>query len=153
MENFHICFISDAAGDAPPDGCRYGEIRIGPFRERFLSSLAFWDEAKYERQWVAAASHIMTADRAVMITSLTDPATSNFVRWWAMYRDGETIVFQEQICFLDELSEPFDAEAPEKSMRHRQTMSEEGQPISEWSAPVSAVRVFARKGAEVEGDT
>jgi hypothetical protein len=138
---FDIRFLSDEEAP-PPDGTAYGQITIGPFRERFQSDLSFWKRPDYERQWRDATSKILTSDRAAMITSMGDPVSANFIRWWPMYRDGEQIIMQEHLLFLDELNTPFDPEAAEKFVHDRRTLSEEGQPISEWTTSREGVRGF-----------
>lgn len=147
MDEFDIYFLSAENRMPPPDdpevqGCRYGEIRIGSFRERFLSAVTFWSEARYEQQWIEAAKRILTDGKTALMSSVTEPASTNFVRWWAMYRDGETIVVQEQLCFLDKLTEQFDPEAVERFVSPRETISEDGEKISEWTTTVSAMRAF-----------
>jgi hypothetical protein len=141
MGNFYFRFIPDDEGNPPP-GCCFGEVCIGSFRERFLSDVTFWRRADYEKQWASAASSILSGDKTGLIVSLPDPSSANFVRWWAMYREGEVVFLQEQICFLDELSEKFDPDMVYKFVRSRETTSEDGQAISEWSTTVSAVRGF-----------
>lgn len=144
MGNFDIRFVQD--GEAgPPPGCCFGEIRIESFRELFVSGITFWGREDYERQWTGAASRILTGDRTAMIVSLSDPSSANFVRWWAMYREREVVFIQEQLCFLDELTEKFDPDMVDKFVRPRETTSEDGQAISEWSIAVSAVREFLER--------
>src|SRR5690348_10784185 len=125
MESFDIRFLENE-GHTAPARTAYGEIRIGSFRERFQSDLSFWNRADYERQWRNASSRIQHAERAAMITSMGDPSTANFIRWWVMYREDEKIFLQEQTLFLEELSAPFDPEAAEHFVRPRQTVSEDG---------------------------
>jgi len=64
-----------------------------------------------------------------------------------MYRDRDIIYFQEQIRFLAELSEAFDPDAVEKFVLPRDTISEDGEAISEWSTTVSTVRDFLSRAS------
>jgi hypothetical protein len=137
VERFSLQFIGEEI-----DGCRVGEICIGTFRERFASSFDYWDEATYERQWHDAAARIAVGDKSAFITSITDPNTANFIRWWAIYRDGDVVKLQDQICFLDQLSEPFDVAAVDRFVRPRRETTPNGEKISEWTTTASAVRVF-----------
>ena len=145
VNTFGIRFLG-AAESGPPDGVAYGEIQIGAFRERFQSDLSFWKKADYARQWRSAISWILESDRAAMITSLGDPASANFIRWWVMYREAREIVFQEQVLFINELTAPFDPEVTWKIVRERRTVSENGQEISEWRSSVEALRAFLEVG-------
>jgi hypothetical protein len=144
MDIFDIYFMDDSSSADMPH-CNIGEICIGSFREKFASDTTFWPRSRYEQQWIAAARQIMTAARAAMITSLVEPSSSNFVRWWALYRDGDSIAMQEQLCFLDELHESFDPERVGRYVRQRETISEDGQPISEWFTTVAAVSDFLKR--------
>ena len=149
MGNFDIRFIPDGTADSPSE-CRVGEVRIESFCERFVADVTFWRQAEYEKQWLDAALKIVGGDKTALIVSVSEPATANFVRWWAMYRNEHVIFVQEQIRFLDELSELFDPCAVERFVLPRETVSEDGELISEWSTTVSAVRDFIAR-ASVRG--
>lgn len=139
-----IYFLNDAPRPSVP-GCVFGEIRIGSFCERFASSVLYWSRARYEQQWISAAKHIIHGERAAMITSLEDPACSNFVRWWALYREVDSIVMQEQVYFLDEHPGPFDPELVHQHVINRETVSESGEPVSEWFTSVASIVDFLRR--------
>lgn len=146
MSKFNIRFIPNEDVDTRADCC-YGELCIESLRERFVVDITFWERADYEKQWLRAALNIVDGDKSALIVSVTNPATSNFVRWWAMYRDQDTIYFQEQIRFLAELSDAFDPYAVEKFVLPRETVSEDGEAISEWSTTVSTVRDFLSRAS------
>ncbi len=142
MTTFSIRFVNDAEA-LPPADAAYGRIEIGEFSERFVSDVSLWTRADYERQWRKAALLIQDSDRAAMITSLTAPSSANFIRWWVLYREGDGVILQEQILFFDELTARFDPEAPERFVKERETRSEDGQMISEWTTSREALRAFA----------
>ncbi len=142
MDRFSLEFIDQDVGELA--GCRFGEICIGVFRERFASDLTYWTAEKYERQWLDASSQIMITNKTAFITSITEPSASNFLRWWAMYREDDIIRLQEQLCFLDQLSGRFDPEHVARFVRDRSTFSA-GQKISEWSTTISSVREFVER--------
>ncbi len=146
MDFFDIHFTGDAPRKDMPD-CIFGQICIGLFREKFLSDVTYWPRARYEQQWLDAALSIRTSSHGALITSICEPSSSDFVRWWALYREGSSVVVQEQICFLDELHDPFEPDRVEAFVRPRMTTSEDGQPISEWVTSVAAVEEFARRRA------
>jgi hypothetical protein len=141
-EVFDIRFVDD---DGAPESTRFSEIVIGGFRERFLTDLSFWSEADYERQWREAVSQVMTLDRAALMASMTDPSNANFIRWWVMYREGETVMFQDQLFFMSEAKEPFVTSATSRFIHDRGSVSDTGYPVSEWSTTTSALRAFLRK--------
>jgi hypothetical protein len=136
-----IQFLEDSEPGTRSRSC-FGEIRIGGFSERFETSLFYWDKTTYRAQWRGAARQLLVGDRAGFITSFTEPTTANFIRWWVAYRSDESIFFQEQMLFMDQLVAPFDVSKPEGSVRDRQTVTEDGHRISEWTTTTSAIRTF-----------
>ena len=41
-------------------------------------------------------------ERSALITSVGEPGTANFVFWWPLYADGETVRVQHHVLFLSE---------------------------------------------------
>lgn len=80
-----------------------GEIQIDDFKESFLSDLSFWSKSDYERHWSQASRALDDGSPVILITSITDPARSNFFRSWACYPAEGELIFQEHILFLEEL--------------------------------------------------
>jgi hypothetical protein len=121
-----------------------GTIRIGEFSEDFLASLTFWSANDYRKSW-RRSFEVLDGDdpsTSCLVTSITEPEASNFIFCWPLYRAGETVFVQNSIIFLEELTEPFDAAAPWKSVRPRETVNEDGLPISEWCTTMMALRRF-----------
>ena len=76
--------------------------------------LGFWDESDYYRSW-QQAFEVLSADprsTSCLMTSMTDPSSSNFLVCWPMYREDENVYIQNAIIFPDEIEEPFDPAAP-----------------------------------------
>lgn len=120
-----------------------GRILIGTFQEEFEMSFEYWTGAEYQRQWSNALDKALTEGTPVaLITSLTDPATANYLSWWPIYPIGRELVFQNAILFLNELSERFDLDRYECYVSSREVLTENGDPISEWRASASEVREF-----------
>ncbi len=143
IPEFDIKFVRARAPlDQPDTQC--GLICIGSLEESFISDLTFWSAADYERHWEAAAARILESERTALITSITDPATSNFIRWWPMYRQGDSVIFREQVLFLQGLPEPFDAGHLEKFVEPRGPIGPD-EPISEWLLPLDAIRGFLQR--------
>lgn len=142
MSVFGIQFLPEAQTSFPSvDGHRYGQLRIGDHVETFLAPMSYWGELEYRRQWRTGLQRLSNgAASTCLVTSITDPKQSNFVRWWALYRDGDMVILQEHIHFLDE-SPFFDAQNPYASVTPHVRTSDDGSTISEWS--VKAANVFA----------
>ena len=109
-----------------------GVIKIDGFEEAFESALSYWSQAQYEANWLQASVTISRGKSACFITSITNPEHSNFVRTWACYPINGKLVFQECILFLDELEPPFNINSPHLNVQPYESLSEDGEQISEW---------------------
>lgn len=144
-DTFAIEILSTDPPAAMPDAQGgTGRITIGDFSEGFFASLTYWDIDEYERSWAASVRHALASEEAdsVLITSITEPSTSNFVFSWPLHRRGDVVYVQNAIIFLDELSTPFDPRQPWLSVNPRETVTEDGDHISEWRTSADALRTF-----------
>ncbi|WP_158920174.1 hypothetical protein [Streptomyces sp. NBRC 109706] len=148
MSRSDVFAITLDPGQLSPDAIgqveALGVIRIGAFQEEFHASLSFWSADDYRRSWRAGFA-VLADDPAAtscLVTSISDPATSNFVFCWPLYRSGETVYVQNSLIFLEELTSPFDPAAPWHSVLPRETVGEEDQPISEWTTNMTALSEF-----------
>ncbi|MFE5935756.1 hypothetical protein ACFQ69_10260 [Streptomyces sp. NPDC056470] len=134
--------ISEGVTSLPSEAV--GRIKVGEFTEKFLMDLSFWTVDDYRRSWDAALRKLEDAENSTscLIASITDPAASNFISCWPMYRDGEVVYVQNSIIFLDELHEQFNPQEPWRYVEDRSTVDEDGNRISEWSTSTSQVRRF-----------
>ncbi|XZE20901.1 hypothetical protein SH449x_000793 [Pirellulaceae bacterium SH449] len=122
-----------------------GEIRIGGFFESFECSLEFWKASDYEAQWRRAINTIVCgAEKSCLITSMTNPASANFLFWWPIYRVDRVVFIQNQVLFLDECRKTFDLGKPEKWVPDRVSINEDGSKISEWSAPLTDLKEWLK---------
>ncbi|MEU7643596.1 hypothetical protein [Streptomyces huasconensis] len=121
-----------------------GRISVGDFSEDFPMDLSYWGVDDYRASWVRALRIVAGQDEATscFVSSLTDPATANFVFCWPVYRSGPDVHIQNSIIFLDELTDPFLPDEPWRSVEPRSTVDEDGHQISEWHTDISAVREF-----------
>jgi len=109
-----------------------GEIQLDDFRESFLADFSFWSKEDYEAHWREASKQLDAGSSVSFITSITDPATSNFIRSWACYPIGGELVFQEQILFIEDLETPFNIKEPHCNVLPYEFITEDGEEISEW---------------------
>lgn len=139
MSRFSIQFLPNAE-EAAGSATRIGEIHIGEFKERFESSIEFWTAARYESQWAEALSRLGPEKaKSCLITSITDPATANFVFWWPMYLVGDNVHFQNHVLFTSEVRGTFDPNDPYFHVPERRVTNEDGERISEWVVPFGDV--------------
>ena len=122
----------------------YGRIIIGDFTETFRAPLGYWDESDYRHSWQQAFEALSTSSHATscLMTSMTDPRTSNFLVCWPMYRAGEDVFIQNAIIFLDEIEDSFDPATPWRSVGPRHRIDEDGNKISEWTTSMGSLREF-----------
>ncbi|UJW28738.1 hypothetical protein L3Q67_26105 [Saccharothrix sp. AJ9571] len=127
-----------------------GRVRINDFSEKFQVDLSFWGADDYRRSWRNAFAAIDSASDGIacFLTSVTDPAKSNFVTCWPLYREGDVVYIQNTVLFLENLRDIFDLEYPWRSLDPRATTDEDGNKISEWAADLNDMRAFFERGAD-----
>ena len=106
--------------------------------------LGFWDESDYRRSWRVAFEVLSASSHSTscLMTSMTNPHTSNFLACWPMYREGEDVYIQNAIIFLDEIDGDFDTTAPWGYVGPRHGIDEDGNKISEWITSMESLRRF-----------
>lgn len=142
--SFQIKFTNNTAIIVEEGGgpIMVGEIRMGDFVEKFESPLDFWTKEDYQAQWKNALIYITSqGSKSCLITSIYNPKTSNFLRWWVLYRIENDVIFQDQIFFLN-LSKSFDLRDPYKSIPDYRNVNPEGKRISEWLISIEEITKF-----------
>lgn len=143
---FSIEVIDDpvSGGGTPSSSEAVGRVKVGDFTEKFRMNLSFWAVDEYRRSWETALRELERSEKATscLIASITDPAASNFISCWPMYRDGDVIHVQNSLIFLDELNEPFDPQEPWRYVEPYCEVDEDGNRISEWVTSAFEVRQF-----------
>ncbi|MBV6702721.1 hypothetical protein KV557_37440 [Kitasatospora aureofaciens] len=106
--------------------------------------LSFWSVGDYRQSWARALQALDATEvcDSCLVTSITEPESSNFIFCWPLYRRGEDVFVQNSLIFLDELEIKFNPEEPWLSVGARQTVNEDGIRISEWKTSISEVRRF-----------
>jgi len=118
-----------------------GKLEIGGFSEDFHASTSYWDSEKYLSQWKQGLEYICAgSDKSAVITTMYNPATANFIYWWVMYRVGRDIYMQNHVLLMEELDEPFNENDFQVFVPDRQTVTEEGEVISEWKVCIDDVK-------------
>jgi hypothetical protein len=137
-------FAIELLGQDPVSETARGRITLGEFTEGFEADLTYWGVEDYRRSWLAALSVLETGPGATscLVSSITDPASSNFVFCWPLYRAGDDVFVQNALVFLDELTVPFDPARPWLSVQPRATVDEDGNRISEWRTEMAGIRRF-----------
>jgi hypothetical protein len=110
-----------------------GLIKIDDFRESFEVDLSYWSQGQYESHWQQAIETINNGKDACFITSISNPENANFIRTWACYQNAGKLVFQEVLLFMDEMSVPFNLSEPHLNVQPYESVTEDGEQISEWA--------------------
>ncbi len=141
MKNFLIEVNSKKTSEL--ENLCYGYIQIGDFHENFEMNTSFWNPKEYVNHWGKAISRLLcNEEKSCLITSLSNPQHANFIFWWPMYRHEDKVFIQNGVLFLDELSEPFIPSNPYNNIPSRETISEDGEPISEWEINIDALKDY-----------
>ncbi|MFI7012676.1 hypothetical protein [Streptomyces sp. NPDC050164] len=144
--SIRVVSVSPPAGSEAGGGA-VGRITVREFEESFPMDLTYWSVEKYRASWSQALRVLERRDDATscLISSITDPSTSNFVFCWPLYRSQDLVYVQDSIIFLEGLDEDFDPDEPWRFVEPRSTVAEEGHEISEWQTTVDEVRDFLHR--------
>jgi hypothetical protein len=130
--------------DDPTTPAASGVLVLGDYKEHFLASLYQWKQHDYQRQWRLAIEALLSGrNKAALITEYVSPEFATHLVWWPMYLVANKVFIQNQLLFYDQLTESFSEENALLFVRNRQTMTPEGNQISEWAVTLSEVEEFA----------
>jgi hypothetical protein len=120
-----------------------GLITIGDYEESFLAASGLWDWQAYERQWRDAARRLLEhRDRTAFVTSFSHPdAHHNFV-WPAWYED-DIVYLQHRLLLRECLPSVLDVDRIHDIIGPRETVTEDGDEISQWTVPLADIAAFA----------
>jgi CdiI N-terminal domain len=116
--------------------------------------VADWDRRLYERHWARALRRLLEgASRSALITSYVEPGLADYLMWWPLYREGDSVYVQNHMLFYAQLAKPFSPEDPWESVPARRNVNAEGLRISEWVTDLASVReCLDRRGGLVSPD-
>ncbi|MBV9025015.1 MAG: hypothetical protein JO362_14775 [Streptomycetaceae bacterium] len=138
---FNIKFTGETAED--DDLVAVGEITLGEDWERFHAPIDYWSTRDYEQSWRIALNRLVDGEEvSCLITSMFEAKYSNFLTIWPLYRIGNQVHVQNELLFPEDLDKPFNASEPWLSVGPRETVSDDGRPISEWVVSLDEVRRF-----------
>lgn len=128
-----------------------GKITIGNFSEEFNASLEYWSKESYVAQWHSAISRLLENNSPVgIVTNMYDPKWANFIIWWVFYPVYEKVYIQNKILFIDQLKKEFDESNLSSHIENRETITEEGEKISEWITTKMDLDAFVKKSIKSE---
>jgi CdiI N-terminal domain len=125
-----------------------GELRFGEDVEYFRSPLGFWRHYDYEHNWKLALERLVDgASFSCLTTSVGDPATTNSVEVWTLYREGDDVHIQDALIFLDEGPGEFDPTSPWEFVDPVRSVVDEDGKIAEWHVTLDEIREFLESGS------
>lgn len=120
-----------------------GLLRLGGVQESFFSPVSYWGKHEYLGSWFASLCvGLEKRQHSVLVTSMLDPESSNFLMVWVLYYVGEFAHVQNHVVFLDEVGDGFDVSDVNSYVGPREVEDEDGDKISEWIVPLSDVFAF-----------
>lgn len=140
-------FSIHSLGASGTSGARC-ELVIGEHKENFPLITNLWKPDCYEAQWMESLQALEKAevDRCVLITDIQPSDVSSGICYWALFREGQTVYFQER--FLREQSEVLVGSAIEVAPNipaRVQGSPEEHARVSEWQLSIDDISEFLRK--------
>lgn len=100
---------------------------------------------EYKSQWKDAVRRILLGhQKSCLVTSMLNPVEAVYIIIWPLYRRKDIIYIHNNIFFLDSLTEPFDLTNLYNSVPERETVSEGGEPISEWCVPINDLSLWLK---------
>jgi hypothetical protein len=142
---FAIEFISDSRVEFG-EPARRGRITLGDFSEVFVAPLVFWAAADYLNQWVEAAKHIVNGQpRSCFVAAMRESPHDGPVFLWPAYKDGEVVFVQHRLLLPETVKGVFNPLNLYAQVDERRTLSEDGEPISEWQVSVEDLASFLRR--------
>jgi len=79
-----------------------GEIKIGEFRETFISPLDWWTIEDYEKQWQDGIDRIKHCNESCLVTMAQNLETSPQIDWWILYKKNGKVLIYNQLL-IDEI--------------------------------------------------
>ena len=143
MSKFSIKLLSDFYFE--PDSnekYQYGEIVIGDFKEKFLSSLSFWSSEDYTKHWTNSLKKLDLRNKSGLIIDMYNPEKSKTIEWWILYKTDTLVYLQNSLLFLEDLNSVFKIDKIIEYIPERQTYSDDGELISEWCILLKSIEEF-----------
>lgn len=137
MNNFQIT-INDDYTIIEGEEIAIGTIKVGAFKETFWAPMGYWSPSLYRQQWNHAMKYIcVTQQPAALITRMYEPHNANFLEWWPLYYEGDSIFIRNSLFPVAHVID-FSLENLYSYLEPRSPLiNEDGQKISEWSIAFS----------------
>jgi hypothetical protein len=125
-------------------GCK-SQITIGDFKESFIMPLDSWTSKEYKRQWQEGLERIKQEDTSCLITAVRTLEKRPRIELWILYKVGGMIFIQNHLLGGKIFKEravnlpAFDTKTCYLYIPPRETLTDEGEKLSEWSLSVDEI--------------
>jgi hypothetical protein len=124
-----------------------GRITLGECSEEFVAPLVYWTEGDYRGQWREGAERILNGrERSCFVAAMRQSPLDGAMFLWPAFRDGEVVYIQHKLLLPELVIGSFEPSNPYAQVDERRTISEEGEPISEWTISVADIARFLHAG-------
>lgn len=126
-------------------------ITIGDFGESLIVRIDYWKREDYIKHWISAIDKIISSKadtRTALITKMLNPTTLDDIyslEMWCLYKVEGCVYVQNRFLSKNELTKTFNPKNLEKYVPQRETHTEEGDEISEWTLTVGELKEFHDK--------
>ncbi len=135
---FAITIESDSDTDVA-----LGRIQIDDFSERFTLDTAGLDAEVYERLWRQQLRTLLEGRPIVTLPAWTGPPDRNAPRRaWVLYREGDAVFVQDRLYVAESVPITVDPDGSILDVAPRETVTEDGERISEWRTSVGDISRF-----------
>jgi hypothetical protein len=139
---FYIGFTTAPQTDDEGWPHALGGIELGSDSDGFAADLRRWSVRDYEGQWREGVARLAAGHpSSALITSYAGPDGAVH-SMWPMWRVGNTVFLQQRLVPSGLISPSAGAENFYGLVGERHTVSEHGEPISEWLLPFADVLAF-----------
>ena len=149
MKKFKIEVISKRAEKIDGLVSYWGRITIGNFSERFVLSVDSWSLNDYKQQWADGLELIKSNYVSCLVVLAQNLRTNPLIEMWTLYKERKTVFIQNQLFnreIIRELNLSVDLSNFDTKMAYqlvaatpRETLTEEGEKISEWNVDISEI--------------
>jgi len=141
---FDIAFIDDEPPYLDEEGWTGlgANIKLGDFSERFVAPIGLWQRVDYERQWIDGARRLIEGKRESAFVAEAGRL------WWTAWRVGQQVLVQQRLLVDDSMARAWAADLqdlPYNLVGQRDTVSNDGEPLSEWKVTLPDLRAFVSR--------
>lgn len=122
------------------------KIIINSFSEKLYIPISYWNIEDYITSWtVSLEKGILKKKNSVLLTTAYNLEETNFLQSWVLYySSSQEIYIQNQIFFLNDY-DGLNFENINNFVLKRETVTEDGDRISEWKCSVEDIFNFYTK--------